>query len=140
MAIRVANAPVSFGAFELAAAASPGVPTGERVLAATAAAGYVGIELGPPGYLGSKHTLAGRLAAHGLELAGGYVPIRFGEGGEDELAPLEETLDFFDAAGGAPRTVLADDAERAATPDWPRFAGAVARAAARSRERGYEPT
>lgn len=138
-AIRIANAPVSFGAFELAAAALPGVPSAERVLAAIAAAGYDGTELGPPGYLGDRGTLRDRLEAHGLELAGGYVPIRFGHGG-DELAPLEETLDLFDAAGGAPRPVLADDGERDGPVDWPRLAAAVARAAERARERGYEPT
>jgi inosose dehydratase len=138
--IRLANAPVSFGAFELAASLLPGVPSAERVLAATAAAGYEGIELGPPGYLGDRHTLRDRLAAHGLELAGGYVPLRFGEGGDDELAPLEETLGLFDAAGGAPRAVLADDGERDGPVDWPRLAAAVTRAAERARERGYEPT
>jgi inosose dehydratase len=138
-AVRIANAPVSFGAFDLAASLSPGVATAERMLAALAAAGYDGTELGPPGYLGDRATLRARLEAHGLELAGGYVPIRFGEGG-DELAPLEETLDLFDAAGGSPRPVLADDCERDGPADWPRLAAAVARAAARARERGYEPT
>jgi inosose dehydratase len=139
-AIRLANAPVSFGAFELTASRLAGVPSAERVLAAIAAAGYEGTELGPPGYLGDRHTLRDRLEAHGLELAGGYVPIRFGDAGDDELAPLEETLDLFDAAGGAPRVVLADDGNRDDQPDWPRFAAAVARAAARARDRGYEPT
>jgi inosose dehydratase len=140
MPIRLANAPVSFGAYELAASRLPGVPCAERVLEATAAAGYVGIELGPPGYLGDRSTLRGRLQAHGLELAGGYVPIRFGAGGSEELAPLEQTLDLFDAAGGTPRAVLADDGERGEQVEWPHFAAAVARAAERTRERGYEPT
>jgi inosose dehydratase len=140
MPIRLANAPVSFGAFELAASELPGVPSGERVLEATAAAGYAGIELGPPGFLGDRLTLRDRLQAHGLELAGGYVPIRFGDGGERELAPLEETLELFDAAGGSPRAVLADDAERDGPVDWPRLADGVTRAATRARERGYAPT
>lgn len=135
---RIANAPVSFGAFELTAARGPAVPAAERVLTAIAAAGYEGTELGPPGYLGGGTALRETLARHGLALTGGYVPIRFGEGG-DELAPLEETLDLFDAAGGTPRAVLADDGEREVPVDWPRFAAAVARAAERARERGYEP-
>ncbi len=137
--IRVANAPVSFGAYELAASRLRGVPSGDRVLDAVAAAGYDGIELGPPGYLGDRGTLRDRLAARGLALAGGYVPIRFGEGG-DELAPLEETLGLLDAAGGAQRAVLADDGERDGRPvDWAGLAAGVERAAERARERGHLP-
>ena len=137
--IRLANAPVSYGAFELTDDMPANVPGGEEVLAAIAGAGYEGTELGPPGYLADRHALRDRLEAHGLALAGGYVPVRFGCGG-DELAPLEETLDLFDAAGGSPRAVLADDCERGAPLDWSRFAEAVSRAAERARERGYEPS
>ena len=36
----------------------PDVPEAERVLAAIAAAGYEGTELGPPGYLGDTETLS----------------------------------------------------------------------------------
>jgi inosose dehydratase len=135
---RVANAPVSFGAFELTFARSPDVPGPERVLAAIAAAGYEGTELGPPGYLGDAVELPARLAEHGLALTGGYVPLRLGEPGED-LAGLDETLALFDAAGGTPRAVLADDGERGGEVDWPRLLDGLRRAAERVRERGYEP-
>ncbi|HEY6053824.1 MAG TPA: TIM barrel protein [Gaiellaceae bacterium] len=138
-AIRVANAPVSYGAFELTVGVLPNVAGPERVLAAIADAGYEGTELGPPGYFGDRETLRGNLEAHGLALAGGYIPLRFGEPDED-FAALEETLDLFDAAGGRPRPVLADDGSREAPTDWPRLLDGVARAAARARERGYEPT
>jgi inosose dehydratase len=137
--IRLANAPVSYGAFELTVTREPGVPDAERVLAAIAAAGYAGTELGPPGYLGDGPTLRARLAEHDLVLTGGYVPLRFGEPGE-ELEALEQTLDLFDAVDNAPRPVLADDCPHAAGIEWPRFLDGLARAAARARERGYEPT
>ncbi len=140
MPARLANAPVSYGAFELTFARSPDVPGPERVLAAIAAAGYTGTELGPPGYLGGPDVLAGRLAEHGLALTGGYVPVRFGETDESH-AGLEETLDLFDAAGAqGARAVLADDGERRGQVDWPRLLDGVARAADRVRERGYAPT
>jgi inosose dehydratase len=137
--IRVANAPVSYGAFELTVTREPGVPDAERVLAAIAAAGYAGTELGPPGYLGDGPTLRARLAEHDLVLTGGYVPLRFGEPGED-LAALKQTLALFDAVDNAPRAVLADDCPRDAGMEWPRFLDGLARAAAHARERGYEPT
>src|SRR5206468_10760813 len=50
--IRVANAPVSYGAFELTVGVLPNVPAAEDVLDAIVAAGYAGTELGPRGYLG----------------------------------------------------------------------------------------
>jgi inosose dehydratase len=134
---RFANAPVSFGAYALEAADAPGVPSAARILAAVAGAGYDGIELGPPGFLGSGPALRERLEAHGLELTGGYVPLRLGSG---DLGPLDETLACFDAAGGSPRAVLADDGERFGAVDWPRVFADVAAAADRARSRGYEPT
>jgi inosose dehydratase len=137
--IRVANAPVSYGAFELTVGIVPNVPGPEEVLAAMADAGYEGTELGPPGYLGDAITLRGRLEPRGLELAGGFVQLRFGEWGE-ELAPLEAALDLFDAAGGSPRAVLCDGGARGEPVDWRRFADGVALAARRARERGYAPT
>lgn len=135
--IRVANAPVSYGAFELTVGVSPFVPRPLEVLDAMASAGYPGTELGPPGYLGDAATLHGRLAERGLELAGGFVPLLFE--GPEALAPLDEVLELFDAAGGAPRAVLADGGARASAIDWPRLADGVTRAARRARERGYEP-
>src|SRR5213075_1319112 len=51
--IVVANAPVSYGAFELTVGIDPNVPDGVQVLDEVAAAGYGGIDLGPVGYLGN---------------------------------------------------------------------------------------
>jgi inosose dehydratase len=153
-AIRVANAPCSYGAFEITVGLLPNVPGAEEVLAATAGAGYEGTELGPPGYLGDRSNLRERLTRFGLALAGGYIPIRFSEPehwGADLLA-MASTLDLFDAADGVgARPVLADagSPERLANPGrgvslddagWSRLADGVARAAELARRRGLEPT
>ncbi len=71
--IAVANAPVSYGAFELTVGQDPNVPDGVTVLDQVAAAGYDGIDLGPVGYLGQGGQLGELLAARGLGLAGAYV-------------------------------------------------------------------
>jgi inosose dehydratase len=159
MTIAVANAPCSYGAFEVTVGADPNVPDGVELLDHVAAAGYEGIDLGPVGYLGTGRELHDRLAARGLVLAGGYVPLPFPDPAAltAEIGYLDELLDIFDAApdGPPPRPTLADagsPARRAApgggayNPDlsldetgWRNFADGVARAAARCRERGYEP-
>jgi len=123
---RVGNAPVSFGAWTLDASRLPSVPSPERVLSEVASAGYDGIELGPLGYLEP-----GRIAAHGLALAGAYVAIQFGEG----LGELDATLDVFDAVAPGARPILADRGGTA-----PLDPDDVAQAVERSRSRGYEPT
>lgn len=138
--IRVANAPVSYGAFELTVGVLPNVPEPERVLDAIAAAGYEGTELGPPGYLGEGEELRARLERRGLALAGAFVPIRF-DAPELDLAELERTLDLLAAASAdrSARPVLADAGPRRAVR-WRRLADGVARAVERARERGFEPT
>ena len=157
--IRVANAPCSYGAFEITVGVLPNVPEAEQVLAAIVAAGYEGTELGPPGYLGKGESLGERLERNGLLLAGGYIPIRFcePEHWDDDLAAMAATLDLFDDAGGdGARPVLADagSPERQAQPGrsagdpsvgldetgWRNLATGLARAADLARSRGYEPT
>lgn len=157
--IRVANAPCSYGAFEITVGRLPNIPAALAVLESMAQAGYEGTELGPPGYLGDRAELATRLGSNGLELVGGYIPIRFSEPErlDEDIRAMEETLDYFDAAG-APhaRPVFADGGspERAARPGaaatdrsvglddagWRRLADGVARAAEVARARGYRPT
>ena len=134
--IRIANAPVSFGAFELTVGVSPHVPDPLVVLDSIAGSGYSGTELGPPGYLGDVDSLRERLDDRRLALAGGFVPVCFGE----EIGQLEEVIDLFDAAVGTPKLVLADDGARGEAVDWPRLADGVARAAASARAHGYSPT
>ena len=69
-AIAVANAPVSYGAFEVTVGHDPNVPDGVSVLDQVAEAGYAGIDLGPAGYLGTGERLGEQLAERGLGLAG----------------------------------------------------------------------
>ena len=160
--IAVANAPVSFGAFEVTVGIDPHVPEALAVLDAVQRAGYAGIDLGPPGYMGSGDELRQRLWDRNLNLAGGYIAMPFSEPDRmptamDELGGI---LDIFDAVKGdaplPPRPTLADagsDARRK-TPGrshddpslmldaaaWSRFAESMRRATGLCRERGYEPT
>lgn len=154
----VANAPCSYGAFEITVGILPNVPGPDEVLDAIAQAGYAGTELGPPGYLGEGPQLRERLDRRGLALAGGFIPIRFSEPEhwEQDLAELRETLDLFAAAGDREaRAVLADagSPRRLANPGkaahdsrlglddrgWRRVAEGVSRAAELARARGFEP-
>ncbi len=118
--IRVANAPVSYGAFELTVGIVPGVPGPDEVLDAIAAAGYEGTELGPPGYLGVGEVLRKRLAARGLALAGAFV----------EFSAVESVLEIV--AGFEAKVVLVDDG----SADW----DAIQRAADLVRAGGLVPT
>jgi inosose dehydratase len=159
--IEVANAPVSFGVFELTEAAGD-LPDPDDVAGAVAAAGYDGIDLGPLGYLGRGAT-AGRLRRHGLSLAGGWVTLRLldPKGFEQDLSSLDEALDVFAAAAeihpeNPPKPTLADAGAQqrrdnpgrgADMPEigldddgWTTLCSNVARAADACRARGLEPT
>jgi inosose dehydratase len=157
--VRIANAPLSYGAFEVTVGVYPNVPGPEELLAEMARAGYEGTELGPPGYLGEGPELRERLGRHGLGMAGGFVPIHFSEPDrwEEDFRGLDRTLELLAAAGDAgARPVLCDagSPERQANPGrgkdlreiglddagWRRLADGVKRAEARARERGFEPT
>lgn len=160
--LRIANAPVSFGVFELSGDAQD-LPAPDDLAAAVASSGYTGIDLGPPGYLGRGMELTERLNRHGLALAGGWVALRFSEpeGFEKDLVILDQALDLFTggreaAPASPPKPTLADAGSpaRAANPGrgkdlaeirlddngWKRLAEGVELAAARCRERGFEAT
>ena len=160
--IAVANAPVSYGAFELTVGILPDVPEAGDVLDEVAAAGYAGIDLGPLGYLGYGEVLARNLDRRGLGLSGGFFELPFNdpERMKQALKDLDGLLDVFDAVGAAdgfkPKPTLADIGSelRRARPgqavtdrslgfdgeQWKLFAAGVEAAAAKCRERGYEPT
>jgi inosose dehydratase len=161
--IVVANAPVSYGAFELTVGIDPNVPEASMVLDEVSGAGYAGIDLGPVGYFGDKDTLAGELDSRGLSLSGGFFELPFSDPAAmaGAMRGLDELLDVFDAApprDGAPRPkpTLADAGSdlRRSRPfqagrdhslgfdaeGWKRFAVGMETAVARCRERGYEPT
>ena len=113
--IRLANAPVSYGAFELTVGVLPNVAGPEEVHAGRADAGYEGIEFGPPGYLGDQEVLRARLERFGLSLAGGFIQVRFSqpEHSDEDLAAMTKTLDLL-AAGDRreARPVLSDFGSR----------------------------
>jgi inosose dehydratase len=160
--IAIANAPVSYGAFELTVGIMPGVPDAATVLDEVAGAGYVGIDLGPVGYFGYGEDLADSLKRRGLGLAGGFFELPFSDSAKmpSVIHDLDFLFDVFDAVdakdGLRPRPTLADIgselrrsrpgqavAEHALGFDsegWKRFAYGVEMAVARCRERGYEPT
>jgi len=153
---RLANAPLSYGAFEATVGRGYRVPPPEQVLVAMGAAGYAGTELGPPGYLGRGDALRERLESAGLELVGGFVPLAL-TAPELDLTPLDDTLGLFEAAGvQTAKPVLADTGspDRLANPGramdepalriddaaWSRLVDGVARAADEAGARGFEPT
>lgn len=159
--IAVANAPCSYGAFEITVGVDPNVPEPLDLLDAVQDAGYAGIDLGPLGYLGTGAQLVERLHGRRLALAGGYLELPYTDADAltAELPRLEGLLDVFDAVGaqGAPppRPTLADAGSRersrypgrAATDRsigwddaaWKRFAEGLNRVVERCRARGYEP-
>lgn len=161
-AIVVANAPVSYGAFELTVGILPDVPEGEAVLDEVAGAGYDGIDLGPLGYLGYGEELKDNLARRRLGLAGGFFELPFSDPARmpKAMLDLDTLLDVFDAVrdsnGMKPKPTLADAGSdlRRSSPGqaahnrslgfdaegWKHFADGVEMALARCRERGYEPT
>ena len=161
--IAVANAPVSYGAFEITVGHDPNVPDGISVLDQVAAAGYAGIDLGPVGYLGRGTRLGELLTERGLGLAGGYLELPYADPDalEQALAELDALLATFDAVlpyllGPPPRPTLADagSPQRRSQPGrsagqpslgldaggWRRFAAGLARVVGHCRDRGYEPT
>jgi len=160
-AIVVANAPVSYGAFELTVGILPDVPDGEAVLDEVAAAGYAGIDLGPVGYFGYGEELKHNLARRRLGLAGGFFELPFSDPAKmpKAMLDLDTLLDVFDAVsdgGLKPKPTLADAGSdlRRSSPGqaahnrslgfdaegWKLFADGVEMALVRCRERGYEPT
>lgn len=159
--IRIANAPVSYGLFELARPDLVQLPTGEDLARWVGEAGYQGIDMGPVGLLGTGDDLVNRLQRHGLELAGGWVDLPFSASDEEfaaALPALDEALGVFTAAAAAdpqlkPLPTLADSGSpaRKAHPgggeglsltgeDWDRFVRHLNQAVARVREAGLEPT
>ena len=150
--MRVANAPLSYGAFEVTVGVYPNVPGPDELLAEMAAAGYEGTELGPPGYLGEGDELRARLDAHGLALTGGWCPLRFSEPEHvDEASkdsPGRSTSSRLQAratrvrssATAARRTRREPGGPSLNERGWAHWHDGIARAAELARGRGFEPT
>lgn len=157
--LRVGNAPLSYGAFEMTVGVFPNVPGPDRLLDEMARAEFAGTELGVPGYLGEGDELRRRLEDRGLELTGGWCPFRFSEPDhwDEDLAALDRTLSLFAATEAtSAHPVFGDGGSegRWANPGrgkddpslglddagWKRFLEGLKRAEDRVRERGFEPT
>jgi inosose dehydratase len=157
--LRVGNAPLSYGAFEMTVGVFPNVPGPDLFLDEVSQAGYEGTELGVPGWLGEGDELRRRLEDHGLELTGGWCPVRFSEPEhwDEDLAELDRTLSLFSEAGGKDAHPVfgdggsdarranpgrgKDDASLGLGPDgWKRFLEGLKRAEDLVRGRGFEPT
>ena len=125
--VKIGNAPVSYGAFEVTVGKHESAPTAAEVLDAVQAAGYEGIDLGPLGYLGLGNALRSALSSRGLLLTGGYA--------QDSVIQVLVTTDAWlcldtghlVAAGGNPLAILDRWQDRVAhvhlkdarPADWP---------------------
>lgn len=108
----VASAPCSFGVDEVLAD-DAWMPGPEEMLDWMRDLGYVGTELGPPGYLGSGAQVRERLGARGLALVGSFMPQHFSrrEKVEEDRVWLRETLRLVreaTPAGSRPFAVLCE--------------------------------
>jgi inosose dehydratase len=156
--IRVGNAPLSYGAFEMTIGRFPNVPEPDELLAAMSAAGYEGTELGTAGFLGEGELLRERLERHGLALTGGWCSFRFSEPEhwDEDLAELSHVLDLFEAGGGTEAIPVFSDGgsdARRGNPGrgaedrslglddagWRRWAEGVKRAEEVAGARGFRP-
>jgi|SRR5215469_397796 len=150
--VKIGNAPVSYGAFEVTVGIHEGVPTSDEVLDAVQQAGYEGIDLGPLGYLGTGADLRNALESRGLLLTGGYVEIDVSspDAPARGLAELAQVCDQFEAvADGVPERYLprptvaligspVGDGTDTQASRWDRIARVVALVVSTCAERGYE--
>lgn len=104
---RIATAPVSFGFYGPAVAAS-GDPN--VLLSHMRSAGFDGTELGPPGLFGSLDHLSDNFESHSLAVVGGYIPLELSSTRWDEdLSDMHATLDELQTFGASgPLAILAD--------------------------------
>jgi len=110
MAMRIGNAPVSYGVY--GAEAGGAGASSLALLATMAEAGYQGSELGPPGFFGTPEETAAAFAASGLSAIGGYVPVHFALDDDvvaGDFAGLERTCRELAACGGDGLVILADE-------------------------------
>ncbi len=125
-AMRVASAPVSFGVDEVLMD-DAWMPEPEPMLDWMADIGYVGTEMGPPGFLGDAEQVRERLTSRGLDLVGSFLPQHFSraERAEEDRAWLRGQLRRIVAAtptGSRPLAILSDHFDE---PDRHAFAGKI---------------
>ncbi len=125
-AIRVANAPVSFGVDELLPD-DAWMPQPDEVIDLIAKLDYDGTELGPPGFLGDPSTVRARLADRRLALVGSFLPVNFSDDAlcERDLAWLRDVLPTVRDSAPDPATVMAILSDGFDAPIRLRFAGTI---------------
>lgn len=106
--MRAASAPISWGVWGADSDVDPGL-----VLDDTAALGYAGTEMGPPGYIGTAAQVRSALAARELDLVGSFLDLPLSRAGarEASLARLDEAIALLGEAapsGSEPLLILSD--------------------------------
>lgn len=89
--IWVADAPVNYGVFDLGGDKGGIVPDADQCAEFVQRAGYVGIDLGPSGFLGRGAEFQNRLRKHELALAGGWLDYPFSS--KEDFAAAVGNLD-----------------------------------------------
>jgi inosose dehydratase len=110
MHIRVANAPCSWGMFELTAGSAG--PDGDQVMDEIEASGYAGTELGDWGfYPTDPPALEAALEKRGLSMIGGFVPVALArtDALDDGRALAVKTARLMAAVAPDAFVVLSDD-------------------------------
>jgi inosose dehydratase len=123
-ALRVANAPCSWGALEFEWAGA--MPAYAQVLDEMSATGYVGTELGRWGFMPTEAApLRQEVGRRDLALVGAFVPVRLSvrEDHAAGSAAAVKVARLLAAAGDVPFVVLADDTAR--DPARTRLAGRI---------------
>lgn len=132
--MRLASAPVTWGVWERTIGRDDLVPP-ELLLETMRGLGYAATELGPPGYFSPQ-----LLERYGLELVGGFAPLRFEDEAafaEDVATWLDPVIDVLRATGARGPVVLAGgECEAPHPPPDEAFFARVNRAVDRCRARG----
>ena len=121
---RVANAPLSYGAFEITVGTDFQVPDPEDVLGAIGEAGYAGTDLGPPGLPGRGRDAAAAGCADqpSSTSSAASCPCASAsrEHWDEDLAGLRHTLALFDGGGSHRRAARPVRRRRARADRQPR--------------------
>ncbi len=119
------SAPVCFGVNEVLPPEA-WMPEPDSIVDAIADLGYLGTELGPPGFLGDGHAVRERLGRRSLELIGSFLPMHFSrqEQFDAERTWLTDSLRIIREASGLDRpfAILSDGFDE---PERMQFAGRI---------------
>lgn len=114
--IRIANAPCSWGRFELKGTATDSISSGQ-MLDELRDTGYTGTELGDWGFMPTEpQALENEMRRRDLTMVGAFVPVAFRDPGTHEageahalrVARLLAAVSENDTAAGSPFLILAD--------------------------------